>query len=97
MFSLRNKKKLSSNYPLSLSISVLTLLHSDRPKLHTILAFLSAVGLFKTHMVTKYEALLFTGILSLRQVYLRGLHVVIKIIYKAVQTSVCCHLLNSLR
>ena len=30
---------------LAVCVSVLTLLHSGRPKLHTILAFLSAIGL----------------------------------------------------
>ena len=32
---------------------ILTLLHSERPKLYTILAFLSAMGLMKSHLTSK--------------------------------------------
>ena len=33
----------------------LTLLHSDRPKLHTILAFLSAIGLTDLHVSFEFR------------------------------------------
>ena len=38
---------------LGLVRQVLTLLHPERPKLHTILAFLSAIGLIKRHTCTR--------------------------------------------
>ena len=38
----------------SLKASPLTLLHSERPKLHTILAFLSAIGLSLTAPTIKF-------------------------------------------
>ena len=42
----KNKKKKSSILKFELkNLLSLTLMHSERPKLHTILAFLSAVGL----------------------------------------------------
>ena len=34
--------------------SYLTLLHSEKPKLFTILAFLSAIGLNKGHQICRY-------------------------------------------
>ena len=42
----------TSRFHISISFQVLTLLHSERPKLHTILAFLSAIGLNYTKYFT---------------------------------------------
>ena len=45
---------------------VLTLLHSERPKLHTILAFLSAIGLNNGTNKVKRQIIYFTNSLRLR-------------------------------
>ena len=38
-----------------LSVSELTILHSERPKLYTILVFLSAIGLIQPKLVNKWK------------------------------------------
>ena len=41
--------------PVVKSLNLLTLMHSERPKLHTILAFPSAIGLKKIEHVTSLK------------------------------------------
>ena len=48
---LLNEDQLVKGKKLFMKLFGLTLLHSERPKLHTILAFLSAIGLRVDHFV----------------------------------------------